>query len=566
MSKIRTCAYCRVSTGSEEQLNSFTNQKQFFVEHISKSKDMELVEVYADKGLTGTSLYKRPEFNKMLRDAGLDIVDIRGRKYVTAPSDREPKFNLILVSNTSRFARNILVVDILRDLDKKDVHVHFLDINKTTANPDDWSYIQLFLNFDEDLSRNMSKKIRWGQLQSAKNGRLHMTKKLYGYHYDTKTKTLSINEEEAKVIRLMFELYSQGYGFRRLTQELERRGIVNRQGKPFNQGTITKMIKNPIYKGTLVRNRFTRDEIFSQTRKRRLRPRKEWKVFHDHVPAIVSPELWDKCDQLLKSKVNHIKAVGINKGRSEYAGKLFCAKCGAPYTRNYDKKNLVNPVFYNCRTKKVKGVKYCDAKNINHAKVKEQEELLVQGFRRNIKQLTSAYIGQLEAIKRVLFSRLDESRANEIAELQQQREQTQERLEQLLKLMANPNVSVSAESITNTIQELDKQLATLDSKVDELSKDNTAILADVSSIERLQIELEQMQQMELSRQQILSQVQKMLVVYTPEADELRIDFTLEIEQKIADMTAKYIGSEAHQQAVSDFLDNATNDFKGWVQK
>ena len=109
---IKVAAYCRVSTDSTDQANSFENQ------------NYKLYQVYADKGITGTKL-QRPEFNHMLEDAGLDIIYVDNlandsrkqyHKYTTVLSSRQPKFNLILVKNTSRFARNVSVSDILNEL------------------------------------------------------------------------------------------------------------------------------------------------------------------------------------------------------------------------------------------------------------------------------------------------------------------------------------------------------------------------------------------------------------------------------------------------------------------
>ncbi|MGK5512278.1 recombinase family protein [Brevibacillus formosus] len=107
MGLIRVVAYCRVSTSTKDQLNSFENQQGYFKREISKKDNMELVETYADRGLSGTTMGKRKEFLRMLYDAGVDWVIVKGKVLLTQ-SNREPKFERILVSNTSRFARNIL--------------------------------------------------------------------------------------------------------------------------------------------------------------------------------------------------------------------------------------------------------------------------------------------------------------------------------------------------------------------------------------------------------------------------------------------------------------------------
>lgn len=554
MSKIKSVAYCRVSTDSKEQANSFENQKEHFTEYISKSEDMELIDIYADQGITGTSLSKRPEFNRMLRDAGLDVVTVRGNKYVLVDSGREPLFNLILVSNTSRFARNILVVDILRELQSKGVYVSFMDISKSTANPDDWVFIQFFLNFDEMDSRDKSKKISEGHQRSAKRGRMHTNSKLYGYSYDTETKQLTIIPEEAEVVCLIFSEYAKGIGMRRVINALDAKGYKTRAGKGFSQSTISHMLRNHKYKGTLVRNKWTTGRIFVDEHYPKHRPEDEWYKFpdDDRVPAIVDADLWDKCQVIRASKKNTRNQKGIYKGKSEYAGKIFCCVCGSTYSKNKSR----GVGFYNCSLKKAKGVAACQSRNVSVKFIKEQEDLLVESYGRNVKQLTGAYSGQLEVIKRVLFSRLDESRASQIATLKKQKAQATERFEQLLTIMTDASASISADTIPKTLAELDKQIATIDNKISELSKDNAEIMVNISEIDAIQAELKKMRTEKPTRKQILGQVKKMTVVYTETADELRIDFTLKVEERIRNIAnaKKYLESESHQAAIKKVFD------------
>ena len=132
--------YCRVSTDSENQLNSLSNQKKMFLDRIESDNDI-LYDVFADEGLTGTKLNNRKEFNRMLELAGLDVVetinekrlpngnlDRRAKRKTTnfVVSDREPLFDYIYVKNTSRFARNTLSYDIICKLRQKNVHIFFL--------------------------------------------------------------------------------------------------------------------------------------------------------------------------------------------------------------------------------------------------------------------------------------------------------------------------------------------------------------------------------------------------------------------------------------------------------
>ena len=228
--KIKVVAYCRVSTGSEEQYNSFKNQKQFFERYVKEHPEFELVKtkdcptgIYADRGISGT-LFHREQFENMLRAAGLNIsavdykssekkdadgnpITITYRDYLTTFSNKNPEFSLILVKNTSRFARNILITDILRKLEQNRVYVKFIDIDKSTENPEDLSIISFFQIFDEMFSRDLSRKLISANIQSRENQILRSNNQLYGYKYNKRksraeNNKLTIIEEEAKIIRI----------------------------------------------------------------------------------------------------------------------------------------------------------------------------------------------------------------------------------------------------------------------------------------------------------------------------------------------------------------------------
>lgn len=169
---IRAVAYCRVSTKKNEQKNSMENQRAHFQRVLSEKEGYTLVSlpsnengIYADKGTSGTKL-SRPEFNKMLYDAGLRrIIDDTTGKPAPEYSFRiecPPKFDVIFVKDASRFARDTKVIPILQTLLNNGVSVYFEDIAKSTSVSDDWTYIQIFFNFAESESRQRSEKSQNG--------------------------------------------------------------------------------------------------------------------------------------------------------------------------------------------------------------------------------------------------------------------------------------------------------------------------------------------------------------------------------------------------------------------
>ena len=340
---IRVAGYGRVSTDSKDQKNSLEHQKACYERDYKNNPKYIYNEkyLYFDRGITGTKL-TRPKFDEMLRDAGLDIVEVRNndndnRKryldYVTIPSStRKPKFDLIIVRNTSRFARNINCVKILEQLRQIKVYVYFCDIDRTTERETDMEEIQSHLLAAERESRMKSRMVKFGNKEGALAGVIRASKRLYGYRYignENKVEIrLEIIEEEAEVVRQIYKWYLEGYGIRRIENLLSENKMFTRAGKPFCKSTIRHILTNEKYKGWSVRNKFDTGTVFNKNSCAKINDKSEW-IIHitEKVPAIISEEDFDKVQEMLDSKKAHILNKGIYHGISEFAGKIICGKC-----------------------------------------------------------------------------------------------------------------------------------------------------------------------------------------------------------------------------------------------
>lgn len=250
--------YGRVSTDKDDQVNSLENQNSFFNRVFMSNKRYVTKEefLYFDEGITGTKL-KRPRFDQMLIDAGLDIVEVRNndndiRKefldYVTIPSTtRIPKFNIIVVKNTSRFARNINAFKILQQLRKKGVYVYFWDKQKYTARESDLADIQRYLLADEEESRTKSLIVSFGNIESAEKGIIRTGGNPFGYKYIKEENRLEIVEKEAEMVRKVFQWYLEGNGIKRIIKLLTENNYFNRKGNIFTANTIKRMLTNEKY-------------------------------------------------------------------------------------------------------------------------------------------------------------------------------------------------------------------------------------------------------------------------------------------------------------------------------
>lgn len=274
---MRYAAYCRVSTGSDEQLNSLINQKTFFEEYVHKRGD-KLVKIYADRGLSGKSMQNRTEFLKMLEDSGKNL------------------FDAVLVKDISRFARN--TVDFLsgiRLLKSRGVDVVFVGANQKVIGESEF-VLTVFAALAQEESCGLSKKIIFGKKQGAKKGRV--PNMIYGYD-KLGTYELKINEKEAECVKKIFKLYAEeNLGLRSIAAELNRLNIPTKLGKLWNFKTVERIILNPLYRGLLVTNKSeTVDFILAE---RRVVPESE-RYFHQREELrIVNDALFISANNRLK--------------------------------------------------------------------------------------------------------------------------------------------------------------------------------------------------------------------------------------------------------------------------
>lgn len=473
----RVAAYVRVSTSSEDQLNSFINQKAIVKKAMEKHANHQLIKIYADRGLTATSEYKREAFLEMMVDAGLDILktpyeEKKRKKFKLTPvvSDRTPLFDEIWVKNSSRFARNIEIVPFIRELRKKGVYVYFMDINKSTQSEADAFLIELFFLMGQEESADKSRKVRMGQRVGAEKGVFMSNSSLYGYKKVDKT-TLEVIPEEAEVISFIYNSYAEGYGIRRLLELLSRKGYRTRKGVEFGKSTVKRILTNPLYKGDHIRNRYTTGVVFvDKSSTPRELPEDQWIVHEDAVPRIVDRELWEKCQEIRTSKVNHINQRGVNHGTDQYSGLIKCGKCGSSFVANIDRGRR----FYNCSLKKTKGVKVCDMVNVSLQDIDILIDKYAHGhFAEEIVKGIHFEVGHLEDVKREIAHQLGKDTSQELAKAREDYREIKVKSEKLLDLhldgMIDKNVYASRyNNLQLELGELNNIISSLTAKDEEL--------------------------------------------------------------------------------------------------
>ena len=361
---LRVTYYARVSSESDEQLNSLGNQIQYYEDFIRRNAAWTFVPGYIDEGLSGISTKRRENFNRMIDDAA------------------ESTFDLIITKEISRFARNTLdSIQFTRQLLGCGVGVFFQNDNINTFDEDSELRLSIMSSIAQDELRKLSNRVKFGHQQAIKNNVVLGNSRIFGYRKENRR--LVIDEEQAPMVRELFELYATDqYSMKQIEALFWEKGYRNLNGKKIAHTTMSNMISNPKYKGYYVGNKVKVVDMF--TKKQKFLPPEEWVMFKDEtgeiVPAIVSDELWERANAILRRRSDDVKnRQGVCNHANLLTGKLFCTCCGTAYYRreSQDKQGHKNSKWV-CSGKIKNGADSCDSFPIYEDEIKP---LLLDVFR-----------------------------------------------------------------------------------------------------------------------------------------------------------------------------------------
>ena len=357
---IRVVFYGRVSTEHEMQLDAFENQTQWYYDQLEQHKNWVLVkpiETYLDRGITGTQAKKRPGFLAMIKDAEHDL------------------FDMIVTRENSRFARNteesLKYVRILRE---RDIQVYFVSDGIRTIQDTDASLkLGLMATFAEQESRKISDRVKAGQCISRQNGVLYGSGNVLGYNRvrkvhdndkkgrigDKSVPTFEIDPAQAETVRMIFDLFEQGLGLKKIKTVLLQKKRKNATGgNTWHESNISKILANPIYIGKQYQNQ-TKVKDF-RTGKHIAMPKEEWVIIEGDFEPIISEEQFYRVQKIkadkLKEDPNSKFGKRGYKTSDKWVEKLECA-CGSGF-RKYTgrvKKDGSVPIRYDCRNRSVNG-------------------------------------------------------------------------------------------------------------------------------------------------------------------------------------------------------------------
>ena len=347
---LRVAAYCRVSTNSEEQLNSYENQKAYYTEKIMTNPDWTMVDVFADEGKTGTSACKRKDFLRMIRQC------------------RQGKIDMILAKSVSRFARNTVdTLNYTRELRSLGIPVIFEEQNINSIHPESEFLITIHGAFAQSESEDTSSRVRWGIQQSMRTGKANIQfKTLLGYKKGSDGEMVIV-PEQAETVKLIYEMYLSGKTLRSIKESLEARGLRNAAGTTeWTTSNLRTILSDEKYCGDVLRQKtFIRDCISKQVIKNTgQRPKY---LIQNHHDAIIPREQFDAVQfemarrrvQTDRSRKSVPTGAGKYSGKYALSGLLFCGECGTAYRRVVWTQHGEKRAVWRCTSRLDYGKKYC---------------------------------------------------------------------------------------------------------------------------------------------------------------------------------------------------------------
>ena len=480
---MKIAAYCRVSTEKEAQIDSLEKQIEFFNE-FTKKNGYELYKLYADEGISGKQIKHRKQFQQMMEDA------------------KHKKFEKVVVKDVSRFARN--TVDLLqsvRELKSYGVQVDFLNNGEVMEGGSEF-ILTILGAMAQQESANMSKRVKFGKDITAQKGRVPNL--VFGYDkIPNERYTLKINEEEAKIVKEIFESYVyKGIGTTKIAWDLNDRGIRTKKTKSkWVQTSIVRMLKNPIYTGRVTNKKSEVTDFITGTRKDL--PEEEWIVVERSEMRIISDELFNRAQEILAQRSNEFK-LNNKREKTEYVFStlIYCKHCGYSFRRIKRKYKEDGPEYIRwvCSGRNSMGVNHCP-----NTTVIDEEELLnaikiyLKSIVKNKKDFMKAVEKEFEKITKLRENneRSEESLLKEIEKVTVKKQKYMEMFQneiiniQELKKYTNPlnediaRLERELKLITSEIKEkdvLEKELNKTIKTVDDILNNQTITNAMLKTI------------------------------------------------------------------------------------
>ena len=333
----KVAVYCRVSTNRDAQLTSLDNQKAHYERLAAAMDNWELTDFYYEKGISGTKKETRPELQRMIRDC------------------EHGKIDLILTKSISRFARNTTdCLELVRRLGALGINIYFEKENINTGDEESELILSILASLAEEESHSISENCKWSVQKRFQNGSFKLSRPPYGY--ELKDGKLTVNQEEARVVRYIYDCVLEGKGTCTIAADLNARRVPTKRGGSWQPGTIQHMLRNEIFIGDLRMQKTWRDNRFKMHINYGEQPQYYIK---DHHEAIISREVFEAANAsnrqrgIEKNNLSETNVVPIDDPRQNrycFTGKILCGYCGGRMKRQIVQTPGGIRAFWVCKT------------------------------------------------------------------------------------------------------------------------------------------------------------------------------------------------------------------------
>ncbi len=456
---MKIAAYCRVSTEKEAQIDSLEKQIEFFNE-FTKKNGYDLYKLYADEGISGKQIKHRKQFQQMMQDA------------------KAKNFEKVVVKDVSRFARNTVdLLQSIRELKSYGIEVDFLNNGEIMEGGSEF-ILTILGAMAQQESANMSKRVKFGKDITAQKGRVPNI--VFGYDkMPDERYTLKINEEEAKIVKEIFENYVyKGMGTTKIAWELNERGIRTKKTKSrWVQTSIVRMLKNPIYTGRVTNKKSEVTDFITGTRKDL--PEEEWIVVEKPEMRIISDELFNKAQEILAQRSTEFK-LNCKREKTSYVFStlIYCKHCGYSYRRTKRKytENGKEYIRWVCSGRNSMGVSSCP-----NTTVIDEEELL-NAIKEYLKSIISNKKEFMKSVQKEFdkITKLRENNERSEKSLLQEIEKITVKKQKYMEMFQNEVIN---------IQELKKYTNPLNEDISRLERELKLITSEIKEKDVLEKEL-----------------------------------------------------------------------------
>ena len=348
--KRKVAAYARVSTDNEDQKTSYAAQVDYYTNYIKSRSDWEFAGMYSDEGVTGTSMKKREGFTRMVRDA------------------LDGKIQLIVTKSVSRFARNTVdSLTTIRKLKEHGVEVYFEKESIWTFQARGEILLTILSSLSQEEARSISENVTWGLRKKFADGKFSVGYSHFLGYDKGEDGNLVINEEQAKIVRLIFQLFLEGMTAGRIAKELTARHILTVTGKEkWNAKTIKGILANEKYMGCArIQKTFTPDFLTKKAVKN-CGQVPSYFVEQSH-PAIIDPAMFEMVQREMERRT---REGGRYSGVSIFSGKIRCGECGGSFgSKVWHSTDKYRRTIYRCNNKY--DGKKCQTPHVTEEEIKE---------------------------------------------------------------------------------------------------------------------------------------------------------------------------------------------------